>query len=371
MKNRVHLSQPEFSKELPNKLSDFFTNPDLSGSSSAIKEFEYQISKLVRNRQVVGLSSGTAALHLALKLVGVEKGDYVACQSFTFCATANPISYVGATPIFIDSELETWNMCPDLLREYLASAKKENKLPKAIIYVHTYGMPAKAIEIIKVAEEFEVPVIEDAAEAIGSKISEEPVGQFGNIGVISFNGNKIATTSGGGAFITKSESIAKKAVYLATQAKDGNEFDHSEIGYNYRIGALNAIVGIAQLNDIDIWVQQRRSRFNTYHGSFKHLQNLEWQPELEGNYSNRWLSALLLPYDRQPTDLVQLFESNNIEAKRLWRPLHLQKSFKGTKFIGSGKCESLWKFGIGLPSGQVSNESDVERVIEVMENHVG
>ena len=366
MSKRIHLSQPEFPESLLPRISEFLNNPDLSGNSDSIKGFEGKMIQLTGNQHAVGLSSGTAAIHLALQLMGVKSGDDVACQSFTFCATANPIAYIGANPVFIDSESETWNMCPETLHDYLVLAKSINRLPKAIIYVHTYGMPAKVSEILKVAAAFEVPVIEDAAEAIGSKIQNESSGQFGAMSIFSFNGNKIASTSGGGVLLSESKELIDRATYLATQARANDQFEHDDVGYNYRIGALNALVGSVQLEQIDAVVAARRKRFNDYKEALVGVADIEWQPEMTGSYSNRWLTALLLGQHVHPLDVIDDFGQHDIELKRLWKPLHLQKSFSGTKFFGSGTCEQLWEKGLCLPSGKLPEESSFTKIVELL-----
>jgi len=290
----------------------------------------------------------------------------VVCQSFTFCATANPIAYLRANPVFIDSESETWNMCPETLHDYLSYAKKLNRIPKAIIYVHTYGMPAKVFEILEVASEFDVPVIEDAAESIGSKIMNKPVGQYGALSIFSFNGNKIVTASGGGVLLSDSEKLIVRATYLATQARANDQFEHLEVGYNYRIGALNALFGSMQLDHLQQSVEARRVRFDRYKEALEDFANIQWQPDTEGNYSNRWLTAMLVNNLHDPMTIIDIFEQQNIEVKRLWKPLHLQNSFQGAKFIGRGTCVEFWKTGLCLPSGYLSSESDFDRIVSLL-----
>jgi len=364
--NRIYLSQVEFPEELISRLEKFLHRPNLSGSSPAILEFEQKMSTITGNRPAVALSSGTAAIHLALELLGVKKGDDVACQSFTYGATANAITYVGANPVFIDSEEETWNMCPVTLHEYLSEVKKKNRLPKAIVYVHVYGMPAKVEELMKVADDFDVPLIEDAAEAIGSQVSDKHVGQFGKFGIFSFNGNKLASTSGGGMLLSDSKELIQKATYLATQAKDGKQFEHGQVGYNYRIGALNALVGSVQLESLQEKVEARRTRFNYYREALKDISEITWQPELSGSYSNRWLSTLLLRKGMDVTSVVDECEKHDTEVKQLWKPMHLQKSFTGTRFYGKGVAVDLWKRGLCLPSGVLPEDDDLERVVGII-----
>jgi dTDP-4-amino-4,6-dideoxygalactose transaminase len=263
MSSRVYLTQSDFNTKMIAELTSFLKVPDLSGSSQVIKKFEQKILNITGNKHAVGLSSGTGALHLALKLLGVKPQDDVICQSFTYAATAFPIAYVGANPVFIDSEPSTWNLDPDILENSLKQINEStNELPAAIIYVHTYGMPANVIEILNVATKFGIPVIEDAAQAIGSITKERPVGQFGDLSILSFNGNKLATASGGGALLSASKDYINRALHLATQAKVNDQFEHNAIGYNYRIGALNALVGGIQLNYLEEEISNKHKIFH-------------------------------------------------------------------------------------------------------------
>ncbi len=368
--SRIHLSQPEFPDDLVNQLTDFVKNPDLSSSSSLIQKFEQKVAKIACVPYAVGLSSGTAAIHLALQVLGVHSGDYVACQSFTFCATANPIAYVGATPVFIDSELDTWNMCPHTLREYLKEANLKNKLPKAIIYVHTYGMPAKVSDLLAVAKKYEIPVIEDAAEAIGATFNGRLAGQFGDVSIFSFNGNKIGTTSGGGALVSRNKQYITKAFHLATQARLNNQFEHSEIGYNYRIGAINGLIGSVQLEHLNLSIKKRRTRFENYYENLKDIISISWQKENESNYSNRWMTTILINSSYSPQKFIEIFDKKNIELRRLWKPLHLQLSFKGCQFKGVGNCVDLWNKGLCLPSGKLPNEHALNKIIHLLKTTI-
>lgn len=368
--NRIYLSQPEFSDDLLQRIEIFLKDPDLSGSSASILEFEGKLGQITGSTNVIGLSSGTAAIHLALQLVGVKSGDYVACQSFTFCATANPIKYVGATPVFIDSEMNTWNMCPNTLCEYLLDAKRENILPKAIIYVHAYGMPAKVSELMEIAKEYNIPLIEDAAESIGSRVNGKPTGQFGALSIFSFNGNKIASTSGGGALLSNDKKLIDRAFYLSTQARKNENFEHDEIGYNYRIGAVNALIGAVQLTHLDKYVGKRRARYNNYYNELNDVKEIEWQVEAEGSYANRWITTLLINNDKHPEEIIRNLKKENVELRKLWKPLHLQQSFSGSMFVGSGNCTKLWKRGLCLPSGKFEKDTDLDKVVEQLLKHI-
>ncbi len=319
---------------------------------------------------VVALSSGTAALHVALRLLGVGSGDEVICPTFTFAASAAPILYLGATPVFVDSEAVTWNMCPDLLREALADRARRGKRVAAIIVVHLYGMPARLPEILAVAEEFGVPVIEDAAEALGSTLYGRPLGTWAPLAILSFNGNKIITTSGGGALIATDAAHATRALYLATQAKDADvpHYEHTEIGYNYRLSNVLAGLGRGQLEDLEDRVKGRRTLYRKYAERFRLLDFLAvGPPEPAGFCSNRWLSTVLLDDafapDHSPERLRQHLETFNIESRPLWKPLHLQPVFAEAPTYGGEVAAGLFARGLCLPSGNGMKDADLDRVV--------
>jgi dTDP-4-amino-4,6-dideoxygalactose transaminase len=333
-----------------------------------VSEFESDIENyLGNNSHVAALSSGTAALHLGLKLLGVGRGDEVLCQSFTFSASANPIEYLGATPIFVDSEKETWNICPELLEEAIVSGLRCGKKPKAIVAVHLYGMPYKVKEIIEISRKYDIPVLEDSAEALGSTYHDVKCGTFGAMAVLSFNGNKIITTSGGGALVSKNKKDTDKAVFLATQARDNaNHYQHSEIGYNYRMSNVLAGIGRGQMEVLEDRVRARRANHQFYFDALHSLAEIEFLEEPNGFFSNRWLTCVLTPSfeTRERIRLALLRE--NIESRPLWKPMHMQPVFeKCPKYI-DGTSEDLFERGLCLPSGSNLDKNDLERITSLI-----
>jgi len=334
-----------------------------------VTEFERGIETyLGGNKQVAALSSGTAAIHLALVLLGVQRGDEVLCQSFTFSATANPIIYVGATPVFIDSEAETWNMCPNLLEKAIKERMLKGKKPKAIIAVHLYGMPYNIHKIKTIGEKYEIPIIEDAAEALGSKVNGERCGTFGDVGILSFNGNKIITTSGGGALICNDKKSKEKTIFLATQARDeAPHYQHSHIGYNYRMSNVLAGIGRGQLEVLQERVDVRRENFNFYKENLKHT-HFQFLEEPEGYTSNRWLTCVLTEsYNIREKIRVSL-SHQNIESRPLWKPMHLQPVFKDCLNYKNGTSEELFEKGLCLPSGSNITETELNRIVGVLKD---
>lgn len=332
--------------------------PNVNAFEQAIKD------ELGNGVHVAALSSGTAAIHLGLELLGVGRGDYVICQSFTFSASANPICYLGAHPIFVDSELDTWNMSPDLLRKAIESGIEEGEKPKAIIAVHLYGMPYKIAEIRAVADEFQIPILEDSAEALGSSYHNIPCGTFGDIAVLSFNGNKIITTSGGGALVSKSKIYTERAVFLATQARDdAPHYQHSNVGYNYRMSNVLAGIGRGQMEVLKDRVNSRRANHQYYKESLNQIKEIEFLKEPDGYFSNRWLSCILTPSFEIRENLRLALLDNNIESRPLWKPLHLQPIFSTTKHFVDGTSESLFERGLCLPSGSNLSNEELERVV--------
>ncbi len=314
---------------------------------------------------MAALSSGTAALHLALILLGVERGDEVICQSMTFSASANPIVYQGATPIFVDSEPDTWNICPNHLEEAIKDRIGKGKKPKAIIAVHLYGMPYKVEEIKKISEKYEIPIVEDSAEALGSSFKGQKCGTFGDISILSFNGNKIITTSGGGALVSRNLKHKEKAIFLATQARDAApHYQHSEIGYNYRLSNISAGIGRGQMEVIDDHVVLRRKMNDFYRNIFQKTDGVELFTEPTAEYfSNHWLSCILI--DKRicgfSSEEIRLaMNENNIECRPLWKPMHLQPVFKDAPYYGGNISENLFEKGLCLPSG--SNLKNEEKV---------
>jgi dTDP-4-amino-4,6-dideoxygalactose transaminase len=319
---------------------------------------------------VAALSSGTAALHLALILLDIKQGDEVLCQSKTFSASANPIVYQGATPVFIDSEEDTWNISPDLLETAIKDRIKKGKKPKAIIAVHLYGMPYKINEIHSIANSYDIPIIEDSAEALGSSYRGKKCGTFGNISILSFNGNKIITTSGGGALVTKSKAIKQKAVFLATQARDSAvEYLHSSIGYNYRLSNVLAGIGRGQMEVLEDHVQNRRNNFEKYKLSLNEVEEITFLNEPKDFYSNRWLSCILTPSEEVREGLRLKLLENNIESRPLWKPMHQQPVFKSCPNYLNGVSDQLFKKGLCLPSGSNLTETELHRVISTIKTY--
>ena len=316
------------------------------------------------------LTSGTAALHLALQMLGIGAEDVVMVQSFTFCGTTNPVSYQNAEIVFIDSEIDTWNMCPVALKNALEQYK--DKSVKAIMPVHLYGMPAKMNEIQKIADYYDIPIIEDAAEALGSHYKAQYCGTFGHMAALSFNGNKIITTSGGGALVSKNKNYIDQARFLATQARDNApHYQHSQIGYNYRMSNIVAGIGRGQMQVIDQRVAQRRANNQRYREFFKDVSGIIFQTEPNAEYfSNYWLSAILI--DPELTggitreDVRIILNAENIESRPLWKPMHLQPVYEGSKFFGSGVCEQLFEQGLCLPSGSNLTKGEFERIFEAL-----
>lgn len=345
----------------------------ISQYGANIDEFESSLENyLGNNSHVTALSSGTAAIHLALRLLNVEEGDFVICQSFTFVATANPILYLKAIPVFVDSESQTWNMCPDALEEAIKYCIQQGKKPKAIITVSLYGMPFKVEEILRISKEYEIPVVEDSAEALGSKYKGQPCGTFGDISVISFNGNKIITTGGGGILISKNASVKSRALFLATQAKDKEEFySHSEIGYNYRIDNVAAGIGRGQLETLEEKITQRRKNHDFYQGMVKNSDHIElFSAPNSDFFSNYWLNTVVLKNNYSKEKLREKFSQNNIETRYLWKPMHLQPLYKEYRFFGNNLSGTLFEAGLCLPSGTNLTDENRARISEVLENEI-
>ena len=335
--------------------------PNVTGFEEDLKAY------LNSEKEVAALSSGTAAIHLALILSGVLAGDEVICQSMTFSASANPIKYQGANPVFIDSEKDTWNMCPKALEEAIKKGIAKDKKPKAIIVVHLYGMPAKLDKISAISKKYGISLIEDAAEALGSTYKGQKCGTFGDFGILSFNGNKIITTSGGGALVCKTEEIKQQAIFLATQARDeAPHYQHSKVGYNYRMSNILAGIGRGQMEVLDTHIGYRRANNKFYKEVFKNVDGIAVFEEPNTDfYANHWLSAITVDeskvgFSRETLRLALL--KDNIESRPLWKPMHLQPVFKGSTYYGKNISEDLFNNGLCLPSGSNLNESDKERI---------
>ncbi|CDN30863.1 Lipopolysaccharide biosynthesis protein RffA [Mucinivorans hirudinis] len=346
--------------------------PNVNGFEDDLKHY------LGGEHSVVALSAGTAALHLALVQLGVGYGDEVICQSFTFAASANPITYLGGKPIFVDSEADTWNMSPYHLQEAIKDRiAKTGKKPKAIIPVHLYGMPAKMDEIMEIANRYEIPVIEDAAEALGSEFDGVKCGTFGTFGILSFNGNKIITTSGGGALVCSTQEQARKTMFLATQARDNApHYQHSEIGFNYRMSNICAGIGRGQAEVLSLRVARRREINEIYRKAFAEIKGITLQSEPNEKYfSNYWLTSITVnPAETDGItreDLRLACDAGNIETRPLWKPMHLQPVFANAPFYGDGTSEKLFNDGLCLPAGSILTNEQINRVIEVIRQTIG
>jgi len=365
MKTKIWLSSPHMGGNEMSYVQEAYDTNWVAPLGPNVTGFETALEKYIDNdAKVACLNSGTSAIHLALILAGVIQNDEVLCQSFTFSASANPIAYQKAIPIFIDSETATWNMCPDALEAAIKDRISKGKKPKAIIVVHLYGMPAKIDEICTIANKYEIILIEDAAEALGSNYKGQKCGTFGDFGILSFNGNKIITTSGGGALVCKNEQDKQRAIYLATQARDtAAHYQHTEIGYNYRMSNILAGIGRGQIEVLDKHIGLRRAMNKFYQALFKDVIGITVFIEpTEVYFSNHWLSCILIdPNTKGFTreDLRLHLEKSNIESRPLWKPMHLQPVFNDCPYYGSGVTETLFKNGLCLPSG--SNLTDLDR----------
>lgn len=373
MNERIWLSLAQMGGEEQRFIKEAFdTNwvvplgPNVNGFEQDLKQYHAQ------EKEVVALSAGTAALHLGLVMLGVEQGDEVICQSFTFSASANPITYQGAKPVFVDSEAETWNMDPTYLRAAIEDRlQKTGKKPKAIIPVHLYGMPAKMDEISAIAQEFKIPVLEDAAEAIGSEYKGQKCGTFGVFGALSFNGNKMITTSGGGALICPNQEAAQRVTFFATQAREqAPHYQHEKIGYNYRLSNVCAGIGRGQMLVLDEHIARRRAIHALYSEALASTPGVRVQQNPTAHFnSNFWLTCILVDPEQAGFDREQLrlrLEEENIESRPLWKPMHLQPVFAGCPYYGGSVAEDLFNRGLCLPSGNALSDSDIARVISVI-----
>lgn len=357
MKKKIYLSPPHLSGDETKYINAAMETNWIAPGGPNVKAFERVVCKYIGTRHAVALSSGTAALHLALMVLGVETGDEVLAPTFTFAATINPIIYQNARPVLIDSEPDTWNMCPELLRKAIEDRLSFGKKPKAIIVVHLYGMPARLAEILQISNEYDIPVIEDAAEALGSTYEGKHLGTFGTVGIFSFNGNKIITTSGGGMLVSDHPDYIQQAGFLANQAKDkAPHYQHSHIGYNYAMSNISAGIGRGQMEVIDERVAARRKNYNAYQEALAGVPAISFLPEPTPSFhSNRWLTTLLidpkLSAGTTPPSLLGVLSEFSIEARPLWKPMHMQPIFKDCRYFGDRLSESLFSQGLCLPSG--------------------
>jgi dTDP-4-amino-4,6-dideoxygalactose transaminase len=368
-KSRIWLSSPHMGERELEFIKEAFEANWISPVGPNIGAFENDLASYNKISHCAALSSGTAAIHLALIILGVEQGDEVICSSFTFSGSCNPIAYQKAIPVFIDSEPATWNMDPVLLEEAIVDRKKKTgKTPKAIIIVHLYGMPARMDEILAISRKYNIPVIEDAAEALGSTYRGQKLGTFTEFGVYSFNGNKIITTSGGGALVSNNAEWIKKSKFLATQARDeAPHYEHTHIGYNYRLSNICAGIGRGQMMVLDERIRQRRAVFNWYRTTLD-PKKFTFLDEPEGFFSNRWLTTIQIsPENRfSREDMRKELEKENIESRPLWKPMHLQPVFKDSPSYVSGFSEKLFERGLCIPSGSNLLQDDLQRVTEAV-----
>lgn len=393
-KKRIYLSPPHMGGTELDYVHEAFESNWIAPLGKNVDDFEKDLAAFTGVKHAAALTTGTAAIHLALQLLGVEAGDEVIGQSFTFAASLNPITYLKAIPVLVDSEPDTWNMDPILLEKAILDRIKNNKKPKAIIVVHLYGMPAKIPQIQKIADSYEIPVLEDAAEALGSAIGEKMCGSFGQLGILSFNGNKIITTSGGGALLGNDKNIIEKARFLATQARDpATHYQHSEIGYNYRMSNILAGIGRGQMQVLKDHIRARRTNFagyfdrlgSTWHefsemegqrdicfatSSNKSPTGIYFSKEPDDYFSNRWLTTILVnPEEAGGVTREQIrlaLEEENIESRPLWKPMHLQPVYNQVPFYGKGISDFLFEHGLCLPSGSGLSAADIERITQII-----
>lgn len=371
MKERIYLSLPHMGGNEEEFISEAFRTNWIAPLGPHVTTFEKKLEEyLSKEVHVASLSSGTAAIHLALILLGVGPGDEVLCQSMTFAASANPIKYLGATPIFVDSEPTTWNICPHYLEEAIKDRIAKGKKPKAIVAVHLFGMPYQVDEVTAISKKYEIPVVEDSAEALGSSYKNQKCGTFGDFGILSFNGNKIITTSGGGALIVKKPEHKERAIFLATQARDdAPHYQHSEIGYNYRLSNISAGIGLGQIKVLDKHVSLRRNMNKFYKNLFEGRNDIKVFTEPSSDYfSNHWLSCITFSdkSDKNPLGMREALSNENIETRPLWKPMHIQPVFKDAPFYGDGTSEALFNRGMCLPSSSSMNDQERSRITDAV-----
>ncbi|MCD9853443.1 DegT/DnrJ/EryC1/StrS family aminotransferase [Epilithonimonas sp. JDS] len=374
MEAKIWLSSPHMGGGEMKYIQEAFDHNWVAPLGKNVDEFEIAIEDFLQeNKFASALSSGTAALHLALIQLGVGYGDEVICQSFTFSASANPIKYLGATPVFVDSDKTNWNMSPEFLELAIQDRIKNHKKPKAVIVVHLYGMPALMDEILEVCNRYEIPLVEDSAESLGSTYKGRKCGTFGEFALLSFNGNKIITTSGGGALVTSTKEQKTKTIFLSTQARDqAPHYQHSEVGYNYRLSNICAGIGRGQMEVLNDRINQRRANHDFYKELFSETEAVDVFSEADSDfYSNHWLTSITINKDltsKTNHDLMNAFAEKNIETRPLWKPMHLQPVFKDCPYYGENVAEELFNQGLCLPSGSNLTNDDKKRIYEVISN---
>lgn len=371
MNTKIWLSSPHMGGTEQNYIKEAFDANWIAPLGPNVNGFENDLERyLGQDKKVACLSSGTAAIHLALVQLGVTLNDEVICQTFTFCGSSNPIAYQGATPVFVDSEPETWNMCPNHLETAIKDRIAKGIKPKAIIIVHLYGMPSKIDELLEVASKYKIPIVEDAAESLGSTYKGRQCGTFGDFSILSFNGNKIITTSGGGAMVCNTEEDKKQTIFYATQARDNApHYEHSKIGYNYRMSNISAGIGRGQMEVLDKHIGLRRDMNAFYVNLFRGVKGVEVQKQPNSDFfSNFWLSCILIHKDAPFTkaQFQSAMEDANIETRPLWKPMHMQPVFEGALYFGDKLSEGLFKKGLCLPSGSNLEQKDLDRITKVV-----
>lgn len=368
---RIYLSAPYISEKHIELVSRAMRGGWIAPVGPELNEFEKQLAERFNLGNVLAVNSGTSALHLAVKLAGITRSDRVLIGSFTFIAAANAVLYEGGIPVFMDSDAESWNVDPDLLRSYLSQLKEKSQIPKAIIVTHIFGRPARIQEISEICSEFGVLLIEDAAEALNTFYGNQHVGTFGDYGIVSFNGNKLITTSGGGALLCKNEDDREKALYWSTQSKlPGDSYHHQEIGYNYRLSNICAAIGLGQLDDLAFIVSKKQELQAFY---LQQLSDLKWFEMVKHPHgSNHWLSVGLIRKEHidqiNPSILISKANEWNIELRRFWKPMHLQPIFQDSEYIGGTIAEDLYDRGICLPSGAGLTSEQLNRVVQFFRN---
>ena len=373
MNEKIYLSSPHMGGNEIKYIKEAFDTNWVAPLGPNVNNVEKEICSYTKAKHACALVSGTSAIHLALKCIGVTKGDIVFASNLTFSATINPIIYLGATPVFIDSEYESFNMCPKALKKAFENAKLNNKMPKAVIVVHLYGQSANMDKIKEICDKYNVEIIEDAAESLGTTYKGVQTGTIGDIGIYSFNGNKIITTSGGGMMVSNNEEYTKKALFWATQSRENEiHYEHKELGYNYRMSNILAGIGRGQLEVLDERIAQKKVIYDYYKEAFKEISDIEMMPICKYNKPNYWLSCITLKEESviKPIDIIKALEKENIESRPVWKPMHMQPFFKDYEFVqvkdGISVSEDLFNRGVCLPSDTKMSVEDMKKVADIV-----
>ena len=371
LNNKIWLSSPHMSGHEEKYIKEAFNSNWIAPLGPNVNGFENDLESYLENKvHVAALTTGTAAIHLALVLLNIKENDEVICQTKTFAASVNPVTYLRAKPVFVDSEKDTWNMCPELLEHTINDRMKAGVKPKAIIIINLYGMPYKVKEINTISKKYNIPIVEDSAEALGSSYFDQKCGTFGDLSILSFNGNKIITTSGGGALVSKNKETKDKIIYLATQAKEpGIEYSHITTGYNYRMSNILAGIGRGQMKVLDKHVELRRKNYNYYLEHLGTIDDISFLNEPEGFYSNRWLTCIVLKTNQMRDDILKLLGEDNIEARPSWKPMHLQPVFNQYPKYLNGVSDDLYKKALCLPSGSNLTKIELNRITKIIKQY--